>query len=132
MDGAEAVLADCLERVAARCADPAPLVFARLFAENPALEPLFVRDRAGLVRGQMLQVALETLLDLAGPGHYAVGMLQCERTNHDGLGVPARQFDCFFVTVMATFRDILGIEWTDEMETTWLGLISNAQTLLAD
>ena len=41
-------------------------------------------------------------------------------------------FDVFFVTVMESFRDILGVEWTAEMDATWRRLIAAAQALLAD
>lgn len=131
-DAASAPFLHSLELVAERCADPAPLVYARLFIENPAIEALFIGDKSGIVRGQMLAVALETLLDLAGPGIYAAGMLQSERMNHDGIGVPMGNFDAFFATVMATVREILGVAWTAEMDEAWLGLIVRAQALLAE
>ena len=132
MDNALDILTASLELVAERCDDPAPLVYRRLFAENPAIEPLFVRDKSGIVRGQMLTVAIETLMDLAGPGYFATGMLQSERVNHDGLGVPMENFDTFFVTVLNTFRDIAGDAWTSEMDGTWAMLIARAQAVLAD
>lgn len=132
MDNALDVLTASLELVSQRCEDPAPLVYRRLFIENPAIEPLFVRDKSGMVRGQMLSVAIETLMDLAGPGYYATGMLQSERVNHDGLGVPMENFDAFFVTVLHSFREIAGDGWTAEMDTTWTMLIARAQAVLAD
>ncbi len=132
MDNALAILTASLELVSERCDDPAPLVYRRLFAENPAIEPLFVRDKSGIVRGQMLTVAIETLMDLAGPGYFATGMLQSERVNHDGLGVPMENFDTFFVTVLHTFREIAGDAWTAEMDGAWRLLIGRAQAVLAD
>ena len=60
------IIAACLELVAERVGDPAPLVFQRLLAENPEIEALFVRDTGGLVRGEMMAVTLEALLDCAG------------------------------------------------------------------
>ena len=60
------IMAACLELVAERVGDPAPLVFQRLLAENPEIEALFVRDTGGLVRGEMTAVTLEALLDCAG------------------------------------------------------------------
>ena len=53
------IIAHCLELVSDRAGDPSSLVFQRLFAENPEIEPLFVRDTAGLVRGEMMAVTLE-------------------------------------------------------------------------
>ena len=121
-----AALTESLDLVAARCSDPAPQVYARLFAARPDLEPLFVRDRSGIIRGQMLQVAVEGLLDLAGDGHYAAGLLQTERVNHEGLGVPHDAFDSFYSVMLATFRDIAGEGWTAEMEAAWNGAIAEA------
>ena len=121
-----------LELLAASGPDPAPAVYARLFAAYPELEPLFVRDRAGIVRGQMLQVALETLLDLNEGSHYAAGLLQTERVNHQGLGVPPDAFDRFLAIVMATVRDQLGAAWTDAMETAWRDLLARANAVLAE
>ena len=59
------IIAACLELVAERVGDPAPLVFQRLLAENPEIEALYVRDTGGLVRGEMMAVTLEALLDCA-------------------------------------------------------------------
>ena len=113
------IIANCLELVAERAGDPAPLVFQRLFADNPELEALFVRDTAGLVRGEMLAVTLEALLDCAGGDAYAVSLVEIERVNHVGLGVEPEVFDTFFRVVMTVFREILGEDWTIEMDAAW-------------
>ena len=119
MESDAAVLADSLELVAARCDDPAPLVYRNLFASFPALEALFVRDRSGIVRGQMVQVAIETLLDLAEGPTYAAGLLQTERVNHQGLGVPPEAFDMFYTVLHQTFRTVGAEGWTVEMDASW-------------
>jgi hemoglobin-like flavoprotein len=123
MSDPAAVIATTLELVAARVGDPTPIVFQRLFRENPELEALFVRDDAGLVRGQMFQVTIESLLDFIGDRAYGANLIQIERVNHQGLGVEPDVFDTFYITVMATFRDILGEEWTPEMERAWTGVV---------
>ena len=115
-----------LELVAEREVDPAPRVYANLFSAHPALEALFVLDRSGLVRGQMLQVAFERLLDLAGDRAYAMRLLRAERVNHQGLGVPPEAFDQFYPIVLATFREIAGADWTAEMEAAWATLLEAA------
>jgi len=119
-------LAESLEIVATRCADPAPQVYARLFATHPGLEALFIRDRSGIIRGQMLQVTIETLLDLAAQDHYATGLLQTERVNHQGLGVPAEAFDSFYGIMRDIFRDIAAEAWTPAMEHAWTSAITAA------
>ena len=118
------LIAASLELAAERCGDPAPLVYARLFAERPDLEALFIRDRSGLVRGQMLAVAIEALLDFAGDNAYAANLLGSERVNHEGLGVPPEAFDRFFHTLMTVVHEQLCADWTDAMETAWAATIA--------
>ena len=118
-----AVITETLERVSARAGDPMPLIFERLFAEQPETEALFIRDKGGLVRGQMFQVTVESLLDFLGDRAYGASLIQIERVNHQGLGVEPEVFDQFYLTVKATFRDILGQDWTSEMETVWSRVI---------
>jgi hemoglobin-like flavoprotein len=121
-----------LEMVAERCGDPAPLVYARLFAQHPEMEALFWRDTGGLIRGQMLAVAIECLLDLAGAGDYGASLLRIERTNHDGLGVPHEVFGTFFGVMVATFRDVLGEAWTPEMAAGWQAALAAIDSLTGD
>lgn len=125
------IITQCLELVAERCGDPAPLVYQRLFSENPEIEALFVRDTAGLVRGEMLAVALETLMDCAGRDDFAVNLVEIERTNHVGLGVPPEVFDTFFRVVMTTFRNVLGTDWSAEMDAAWRRLLAKFPHALA-
>jgi len=118
-----AIINETLERVAERVGDPMPMIFERLFAEIPEVEPLFVRDKGGLVRGQMFQVTMESLLDFLGDRSYGANLIQIERVNHQGLGVEPEIFDRFYLTVVATFKDVLGPDWTAEMETVWTRVI---------
>lgn len=108
-----------LELVADRAGDPSDAVYAELFARYPDMELLFVGDRTGQARGQMLTMALETLGDLAAGRAWAVNMLKAERVNHDQLGVPDVIFERFFEVVHDVFRRLGGDGWTGEMETAW-------------
>jgi len=117
------VITDTMERVAERVGDPTPLIFERLVVEIPEVEDLFIRDNDGLVRGQMFQVTMESLLDYLGDRSYGANLIRIERVNHQGLGVEPEMFDRFYLTVMATFKDVLGGEWTAEMETVWSRVI---------
>jgi hemoglobin-like flavoprotein len=119
-----AVITRTLERVAERVGDPMPLVFRRLFQETPELEGLFVRDTDGLVRGQMFQITIESLLDFLGDRSYGANLIQIERVNHVGLGVEPEVFDKFYLTVMATFKDILAADWTPDMDVAWTRVVS--------
>lgn len=110
-------VARSLEQVAERVGDPAPRIYARLFDELPETEALFWRDTKGDIRGEMLAVAFQCLLDL--DGGYAANFIRAERMNHDGFEVPPKTFGRFFPIVMETCREILGETWTDEMQAAW-------------
>jgi hemoglobin-like flavoprotein len=118
-----AIITETMERVAERVGDPTPLIFHRLFAEIPEAEALFIRDNGGLVRGQMFQVTMESLLDFLGDRSYGANLIQIERVNHQGLGVEPEMFDKFYLTVMATFKDVLGADWTPAMENAWTRVV---------
>lgn len=109
-------VAESLEILAARHGDPAPLVYAALFARHPEAEALFLMDRGGHVRGQMLAVATEALLD---GGTRLAGLVGIERLNHANIGVPEALFDGFFRLLMEVVRDALGPDWTPAMEAAW-------------
>ena len=48
-----------LERFGEICADPAPLIYRRLFAQHPDFEDLFAMDTDGGVRGSMLTTCFD-------------------------------------------------------------------------
>lgn len=113
------IITDTLDQVAQRVGDPMPHVFARLFQDMPDTQALFIRDPDGLVRGQMFQVTMESLLDFLGDRAYGATLVQIERVNHQGLGVETAMFDRFYWTVKAAFQDILAEDWTPAMEDAW-------------
>lgn len=120
-----------LELLAERVGDPGPQVYARLFAEFPEMQALFVRDTTGAVRGEMLAMAFQCLLDMAGsgggPGLYAANMIAAERVNHEGVGVPPEAFARFFPIISETCRELLGEAWTGEVDAAWAELIARLE-----
>src|SRR5437660_2792961 len=54
------------ERVAERCEDLTPLVYHRLFREHPEAQAMFRSERGELVKGSMLALTIEAILDFAG------------------------------------------------------------------
>lgn len=116
------VVAGSLERLVEVAGDPAPEVFARLFAAYPETEAEFARDVTGAVRAEMLTMVFTCLMDPAGP--YQANLVKTERVNHDGFGVPSELFDRFFAIVKETCRDLLGDHWTQEVEAAWSAQIN--------
>jgi hypothetical protein len=116
-DAAAETITRSLEDVAERAGDPAPRVFARLFAEFPETEERFARDVTGAIRGEMLTMVFTCLMDPGGP--YQANLVRAERVNHDGFGTPALEFDRFFGIVRETCAEILGPDWTPDYDAAW-------------
>jgi hemoglobin-like flavoprotein len=112
-----------LEIAAEREADLTPRVYARLFAGHPDMEALFVRDTNGAVRGEMLARVFEMILDFIDRRSYAAQMIQCEVVTHEGYGVPPEVFGIFFGTVADALREILGADWTSDIEASWRAML---------
>ncbi|NIJ41050.1 hemoglobin-like flavoprotein [Parvibaculum indicum] len=125
------IISHSIERAAELAGDPTPLVYEKLFTQQPEMKALFVLDLDGNARGHMLSEALNCVFDMLGPRSYAPVLIQCELTNHQGLGVPPRVFATFFEVVTETFRDILGAEWTSETEAAWQALLADLHEVIA-
>ncbi len=119
------------ELAAERCEDLTPLVYRRLFREHPEAEAMFRRDGGDLVRGSMLALTIEAILDLAGDrtGHFR--MIECEVSSHDAYGTPRELFVAFFGVIADTMRDVLGPDWTPEIENTWRSLLGELKAVVA-
>ena len=118
-----------LELVAER-GDPTTLVYARVFAQCPEMEALFVRDVNGSVRGNMLAEVITALLDFVGADSYGGNLMRAEIVNHEHLGVPPRQFAAFFVALRDVFTEVLGADWTPDIDTAWAELLVRIDGLL--
>jgi hemoglobin-like flavoprotein len=126
----EDIVAASLELVAERAGDPAAAVYGRLFASHPEMEALFVRDTTGAVRGEMLAVAFECILDIGGAGAYAANLIAAERVNHEGVGVPAEVFGRFFPLLADSCREVLGPDWTPEVDAAWAELLNRLDAIV--
>ena len=111
------------ELAAERGKDITPLVYEKLFARCPDMEPLFVRDKTGAVRGEMLARVIELILDFITDRSYADHLIQCEVITHEGYGVPREIFGTFFETVAETLREVLGPDWSPAVEESWQTLL---------
>ena len=112
-----------LELAGERAGDLTPLVYARLFAQEPDMEPMFWRDTGGKIKGEMLARVFEAILDFVGTRQYADKLIQCEVVNHAEYNVPPEVFRTFFGVVAATIREVLGAAWTAEVDAAWSALL---------
>jgi len=119
------LIVESFELAAERCDDLTPLVYARLFADQPQMEALFWRDSNGAIKGEMLARVIEAILDFVGERLYASHLIQCEVVTHAGYDVPPEVFRVFFGTVADSLRDLLGEAWTPAIDGAWTSLLAD-------
>jgi hemoglobin-like flavoprotein len=107
------------ELAAARCGDLTPLVYQRLFEQHPETRTMFRTQGSELVKGSMLALTIEAILDFAGErrGHFR--LIACEVVSHDGYGTPRELFIAFFAVIRDTLRELLGDEWSPDIARAW-------------
>lgn len=111
------------ELAAERCEDLTPHVYRRLFREHPEAEAMFRTEGNELVKGSMLALTIDAILDFAGDrsGHFR--LIECEVQSHDAYGTPRTLFAAFFGVIADTLRDILGAEWSPAIDEAWRKLL---------
>jgi hemoglobin-like flavoprotein len=115
------------EIAAERCADLTPLVYARLHRERPETLTMFRTEGSDLVKGSMLAMTIESILDLAGERSGKFRMIACEVSSHDAYGTPRDLFFAYFGVIAATLRDVLGADWTGEIDAAWRNLLAEIE-----
>jgi hemoglobin-like flavoprotein len=115
------------ELAAERCDDLTPLVYARLFREHPETESMFRTEGSGLVKGSMLALTIDAILDFAGDrsGHFR--LIECEASSHEAYGTPRELLVAFFGVIAATLRDILDTDWSPEIDGAWRNLLDEIE-----
>ena len=124
------IIMESLACVAQACEDPTSLVYARLFAQHPEMEPLFIMDRQDEAKGHMLFEVIECIIDFIGPRYTSEGLMTSELINHQQIGVPADIFESFFTTVRDTFKDLLAGNWTPDYDHAWDKLLLELSTVI--
>jgi hemoglobin-like flavoprotein len=119
------------ELVAERCDDLTPLVYRRLFRAHPEAEAMFRSEGSDLVKGSMLALAIDAILDFSGErsGHFR--LIECEVISHDAYGTPRKLFGEFFGVIADTMRDVLGSDWSPEVDEAWRQLLVEIDRLIA-
>jgi len=119
------------ELASEHCEDLTPLVYRRLFREHPEAEAMFRSEGSEPVKGSMLALTIEAILDFAGArtGHFR--MIECEVTSHDAYGTPRELFVAFFGVIGASLRDVLGEDWSPEIDRAWQQLLDEIASAVA-
>jgi hemoglobin-like flavoprotein len=119
------------ELAAERCEDLTPLVYRRLFREHPETQTMFRTEGSELVRGSMLALTIESMLDFAGDRAGRFRMIGCEVQSHDAYGTPRELFGKFFGVIAETVHEVLGEDWSPEIDTAWRKLLADIDALVA-
>ena len=118
------------ELAAERCTDLTPLVYQRLFRLHPEAQAMFRTEGSHLVKGSMLAMAIDAILDFAGErqGHFR--MIACEMLSHHAYGTSRELFFAFFRVIAETLRELLGEEWSPQMDAAWKKLLAELEDML--
>jgi hemoglobin-like flavoprotein len=119
------------EIAAERCDDLTPLVYRRLHAEHPETLTMFRTEGNELVKGSMLALTIDAILDFAGSrtGHFR--MIECEVSSHDAYGTPRELFIAFFGVIAGTLREVLGADWSPEIDIAWRKLLQDIEAVVS-
>ena len=125
------LIAHSFELAAERCDDLTPMVYRRLFLQHPEARALFRSEGSDLVKGSMLALAIDAMLDFAGDrtGHFR--MIECEVQSHDAYGTPRQLFGEFFGVIKDTMRELLATDWSPEIEQAWRILLGELDGVVA-
>ena len=119
------------ELAAGRCEDLTPLVYRRLFDAHPEARAMFRTEGNELVKGSMLALTIDAILDFAGErsGHFR--LIISEVSSHDAYGTPRELFVAFFGIIAQALREIVGADWSDEIDAAWRKLLGDIESLVA-
>ncbi|WP_210384915.1 globin [Bradyrhizobium neotropicale] len=118
------------ELAAARCDDLTPLIYRRLFEAHPETVAMFRTEGSELVKGSMLALTIEAILDFAGERRGNFRMIECEIASHDAYGTPRDLFVAFFAVIAGTLQETLGVEWTAEIDAAWQKLLRDIEMIV--
>jgi hypothetical protein len=79
----------------------------------------------------MLALTIDAILDFAGErsGHFR--LIECEVSSHDAYGTPRELFGKFFGVIAGTVREVLGNDWTPEIDAAWEKLLREIDGVVA-
>lgn len=118
------------ELAAAACDDLTPLVYRRLFRDHPEAQAMFRTEGSEPVKGSMLQLTIEAILDFAGERSGRFRLIESEVFSHDAYGTPRELFVAFFAVIADCLRDILGEQWSGDIDAAWHKLLRDIAAIV--
>ena len=92
---------------------------------------MFRSSGSDLVKGSMLALTIEALLDFASERSGKFRMISCELQSHDAYGTSPELFGQFFGIIAATLKEILGTDWSADMDSAWRHLLFQLDRFVA-
>jgi hypothetical protein len=92
---------------------------------------MFRSEGSELVKGSMLALTIEAILDFAGERSGKFRMIECEVMSHDAYGTPRQLFVAFFGVIAEALREVLGADWSPEIEDAWRQLLRDIEGVVA-
>ena len=130
MTDAELVIG-ALEQVAERRGDPADVIYARLFERYSQYEDMFVMDKDGGVRANMLKTCFTCIIGMAEGKDTPRLQIEASRLHHDGYGLSSEDLDNIFIVIRDTVRDCLAGDWTIAQEAAWTKVLDELSAVSA-
>lgn len=125
------LISESLAQASCRSPDFTQTVYDRLFLLRPETRTLFRQDPKNLIKGSMLELAIDAILDFIGPRKAAHRLIICEVQSHDGYGTTPELFIVFFVAIAEVVREVLIADWTPAHQKAWDDLIRDLNDYVA-
>ena len=78
----------------------------------------------------MLALTIDAILDFAGERSGSFRMIGCEVPSRDAYGTPRELFGEFFGVIADTLREILGSDWSPEIDEAWRELLGEIDRIV--
>src|SRR5438270_3332496 len=92
---------------------------------------MFRSEAVDLVKGSMLAMAIDAMIDFAGDRSGSFRMIECEVQSHDAYGTPRKLFGQFFSVIADTVREIIGADWSPQIDQAWRKLLVELEGVIA-
>jgi hypothetical protein len=80
----------------------------------------------------MLALAIEAIIDFSGNRTGTFRMIGCELESHDAYGTPRKLFGEFFGIMADAVRDVLGPDWTPDIDHAWEQVLGHLDLFIAE
>jgi hypothetical protein len=76
-------------------------------------------------------MTIEAILDFAGERTGKFRMIECEVSSHHAYGTPRELFFAFFGVIAQTLRELLGTDWSADIEEAWTDMIEEIRGIVS-